>query len=85
MTTNFSFSFKIWLEPGSKNLTVGALWDICIAINDRCLRKQVNSLVSDHPWCTTKWSLTGRWSLTGKINKISVILDRLVNYIKILP
>ena len=35
MTTNFFFSFKIWLEPGSKNLTVGALWDICIAINDR--------------------------------------------------
>ena len=35
MMTNFSFSFKIWLEPGSKNRTVGALWDICIAINDR--------------------------------------------------
>ena len=35
MTTNFSFSFKIWLEPGSKNPTVGALWDICVAINDR--------------------------------------------------
>ena len=52
MTTNFSFSFKIWLELGSKNPTVGALWDICIAINDRMrLRKQVNSLVSDHPWC----------------------------------
>ena len=35
MTTNFSFSFKIWLEPASKNPTVGALWNICIAINDR--------------------------------------------------
>ena len=35
MTTIFSFSFKIWLELGSKNPTVGALWDICIAINDR--------------------------------------------------
>ena len=35
MTTNFSFSFKIWLEPSSKNPTVVALWDICIAINDR--------------------------------------------------
>ena len=33
MTTNFSF--KIWLEPGSKNLTVGALWDICVAINEQ--------------------------------------------------
>ena len=29
----------------------------------------VNSLVSDHPWGTTKWSLT------GKINKISLMLD----------
>ena len=29
----------------------------------------VNSLVSDHPWGTTKWLLT------GKINKISLILD----------
>ena len=36
----------------------------------------VNSLVSDHPWGTTKWSLT------GKINKIGLILDRLINYIK---
>ena len=35
VTRNFSFSFKIWLEPGSKSPTVGALWDICIAINDR--------------------------------------------------
>ena len=23
------------------------------------LLNTVNSLVSDHPWCTTKWSLTG--------------------------
>ena len=33
--TNFSFSFKIWLEPGIKNPTVVALRDICIAINDQ--------------------------------------------------
>ena len=45
MTTNFSFSFKIWLEPGSKNPTVGALWDICIAINDRMSLKTSHSLL----------------------------------------
>ena len=30
----------------------------------------VNSLVSDHPWCSNKWSVK-RWSLPGKITKIS--------------
>ena len=29
----------------------------------------VNSLVSDHPWCTTKWSLTGGSRLWEKLRK----------------
>ena len=39
-TTNFSFSFKIWLEPGSKNPTVGeiSLWllrgHICVSFDN---------------------------------------------------
>ena len=33
------------------------------------VKSTVNSLVSDHPWCTTKWSLTGGGRLPGKIKK----------------
>ena len=32
-------------------------------------RSTVNSLVSDHPWCTTKWSLTGGGRLWEKSTK----------------
>ena len=30
------------------------------------VKRTVNSLVSDHPWCTTKWSLTGGGRLREK-------------------
>ena len=39
----------------------------------------VNYLVSDHPWCTTKWLHTGRWSSMGKIKK--KIQPELINVI----
>ena len=36
--TNFSFSFKIWLEPGSKNPTVGEFFllrgHICVSFDN---------------------------------------------------
>ena len=35
--------------------------------------------LTDLPWCKTNWLLT------GKINKISPVLDGLINYIKTLP
>lgn len=31
----------------------------------------VNSLIGDHPWCKTEWTLTGGSPLRGKINKIN--------------
>ena len=31
------------------------------------LESTVNSLVSDHPWCTTKWSLTGGGRLRERL------------------
>ena len=34
------------------------IWNF-ILDSDPSKKNTVNSLVSDHPWCTTKWSLTG--------------------------
>ena len=36
---------------------------------------KVNSFVSDHPWCTEKWSLTGGcrlWENVVKLNKLKL-------------
>lgn len=52
---------------------------VCLLFSQEGKKELKYSLVTDLPWCKTKWLLT------AKINKISPVLDLLINYIKILP
>ena len=39
-TTNVSFSFKIWLKPGSKNPTVGEFFSLALERTYLCVFRQ---------------------------------------------
>ena len=48
--------------------------------------KIVNSLVIYHPWCTTKWSLTGGGRLRKKSRKgVRTDLINVIKFNKLLP
>ena len=46
---------------------------VCLLFSQEGKKELKYSLLTDLPWCKTKWLLT------GKINKISPVLDGLIN------